>query len=145
VYLARVLCFGGRSEEAIPSLKKAIRLNPFPHSYYFQFLGNAYRTAGRHEEAIRTGKRAVQITPIDLLAHLNLAAVYSLASWEEEARTEAVEVLWIDPRFSLEYCAKHIRYRNQADKEQHIETLPKEGRTEMRAWQKSMILARVET
>jgi tetratricopeptide (TPR) repeat protein len=37
----------GRPEEAIPVLKKALRLNPFPRSSYFLNLGIAYRMTGR--------------------------------------------------------------------------------------------------
>jgi len=54
-YYAMSLNFAGRSEEAIPLIQKAIRLNPNPLSsflnYYVQ-LGNALMFTGRYEEAV---------------------------------------------------------------------------------------------
>jgi TolB-like protein/class 3 adenylate cyclase/lipopolysaccharide biosynthesis regulator YciM len=50
--LGLVLRFAGRPEEAIPAIKKAIRLNPFPPGVYFYNLATAYAYVGQCEEAI---------------------------------------------------------------------------------------------
>ena len=39
----------------------------------------------------------------------------------------AREVLKIQPKFSLEYFAKQIPFKNQADKERYVGALRKEG------------------
>ncbi len=53
-------------------------------------------------------------------AHLYMAAFYSRAGRDKEARIEAAEVLRIDPQFSLDKFAKTVTYKNQEDLEQTI-------------------------
>ncbi|MDH3802895.1 MAG: hypothetical protein OEU80_12530, partial [Deltaproteobacteria bacterium] len=45
--LGLTLSYAGRPEEAIPLLKKAIRLEPFTPGIYYDNLGAAYRNAGQ--------------------------------------------------------------------------------------------------
>jgi Flp pilus assembly protein TadD len=87
--LGRILYCSGRFEEAISVIDKAIRLNPFPPSGTLRGLCMANIRAGRYEEAIAAGKRAIITSPDDFLAHGALAAAYSLAGLQEEARAEA--------------------------------------------------------
>ena len=49
--LAMTLNYSLRSEEALPLLKQAIRLNPFVPRYYHHF-STACRETGRYEEGI---------------------------------------------------------------------------------------------
>jgi tetratricopeptide (TPR) repeat protein len=117
----------GRPEEAIPVLKKALRLNPFPRSSYFLNLGIAYRMTGRYEEAIAIFKKAIKKAPDYLPVHINLAASYIHLGREEEARAEAAEVLRINPKFSLERTAKRSVYKNKAALDRYIDALRKAG------------------
>ena len=87
--LGLILMQSGRPEEAIPVLKKALRLNPFPPVGYFLILGSAYRMTGRYEEAIAMQKKAIKRAPDYLGAHRNLAASYIHLGREEEARAAA--------------------------------------------------------
>ena len=121
------LSFAGRPEEAIVWYKKAIRLDPIPAPLYYLQLGHIYRNAGRYQKAISELKKALHHNPDNLLAHLHLAGAYSSLGREEEARAEAAEVLRIDPKFSLDYWAKTIPYKNQADKDRLIGALRKAG------------------
>jgi adenylate cyclase len=125
--LAFTLSYSGRSEEAIALYKKAIRVNPIPPSSLLTLLGSAYRSAGRYEEAISTYKKVLHRNPDNLFAHLGLASVYSLLGRKEDASAEAAEVLRIDPKFSLDYLAKGIRFTNQADQNLMIGSLRKAG------------------
>jgi adenylate cyclase len=59
--------------------------------------------------------------------HIHLAASYSSLGFEAEAQAEAAEILRIDPKFSLQYFAKTIPYKNQADTERLIASLRKAG------------------
>ena len=74
-YYAMSLNYAGRSEEAIPLIQKAIRLNPNPLSsflsYYVQ-LGNALMYTGRYEEAVSAYKKAIQRAPNHLWSHVML-------------------------------------------------------------------------
>lgn len=47
-----ILEYIGRHEEAIHSLEKAIRMNPFPETWYFFYLSDAYLHTESHEEAM---------------------------------------------------------------------------------------------
>ena len=49
-----------------------------------------------------------------------MAAFYSRAGRDKEARIEAAEVLRINPKFSLEKFAKSVTYKNQEDVERAI-------------------------
>jgi adenylate cyclase len=126
-YLGTALRYAGRHEEAITMYKDAIRLNPIPPSIYHQGLINSYCLTGQYEDAITEGKKAIHLEPNNQIAHAFLAAAYSLGGWEEEARLEAKEVLRINPKFSVDYWAKTIPYKNPGDRELIISGLLKAG------------------
>lgn len=126
-HLAMTLSYVGRPEEAIGLFKKATRLNPMPPNWYLFCLGEAYRLTGQYEKAIATIQKSLQRNPEDIMAHIALATSYIVGGREEDARAEAAEVLRIDPKFSLEYYANTLPYKNQADIELVIDALRKAG------------------
>ncbi len=126
-WYATSLTFAGRPEDAIPLFQKAIRLNPFGPTWYFFNLGNAFENIGQFEEAVLAHKKALQRSPDNLLAHVLLAATYSRMGREKEARVEAAEVLRINPKFSLDYFAKTLPYRDQKMINNFIGALRKVG------------------
>jgi adenylate cyclase len=65
----------------------------------------------RHEEAISAFKKAISISPESPSSHSNLAANYMLIGRENEARTEIVKALEIDPKFSSEAYRKGDLYK----------------------------------
>jgi adenylate cyclase len=108
------LNYAGRPEEAIPLFQKAIRLNPVaPTGILLQFA-NALRITGRYEEAVSAYKKSLEREPNNIFAHANLAATYIMMGREKEARAEAAEVLRINPKFSLDYIAKILPYKDQS-------------------------------
>ena len=126
-HLAMTLNYVGRREEATALFKKAIRLNPMPPNWYLTHLAFNYRFTGKNEEANATFQKVLQRNPDDLWAQIGLAVSYSMEGREKEARAQAAEVLRIDPKFSLEYFAKTIPNKNQADTELTIDALRKAG------------------
>jgi len=127
MHLAMALSFAGRPEEAIALLKKAIRLNPFAPTNYWHNLGRAYRLAWRYEEAVEAYKKALKLAPDNLLAHVGLAATYSLSGQEDEAQAEAKQVLRVQPKFSVERFAKKLPFKDRSETERLIEALRKAG------------------
>ncbi len=123
----KILTFAGRYEESIPELQKAIRLNPIPPNIYLYSLGISYTLTKQYDQAITWCEKAVRREPDSLFARLFLAAAYSRAGRDEEARIEAAEVLRINPKFSLEKFAKSLTYKNQEDVERTISALRKAG------------------
>jgi adenylate cyclase len=125
--VSRVLRYAGRAEEAITWNKKAIRQDPMPFGPYLMGLAHAYWMAGRYEEALPACKKALLGSPNNIFSHMVMVATYISLGREEEARTEAQEVLRIDPKFSLAHWAKRLPFKNQVDTERLIEALRKAG------------------
>ncbi len=109
-------------------LQKSLRLSPIPvHSQVLGLLGNSYRQLGQYEEAIAAYKKTLQIYGSDhLLAHLDLAATYTLMDREKEARAEGAEVMRIDPKFSVERYIKGLPF-DQSIKDRWAAVLRKAG------------------
>jgi adenylate cyclase len=125
--LGLILNFAGRPEEAVGLIEKAMRLNPrYPFSY-LSWLGMAYRLTGRSEEAIAILKAAVTRNPDFLPPHFHLAVIYSELGREEEARTEAAEILRISPNFSLEVWRQRLPFKDPAVLERQLAALRKAG------------------
>jgi len=130
-YLGLALRFGGRPNEAIPVIKKAIRLNPSAPGTYLFNLGLSYLFSGQYEKAIGECKKATTREPNNLGAQIALTVAYGLSGRDEEARATASEVLRINPKFSLDYFTKTLAYKNQTDKDRFIGALRKAGLPEI--------------
>ena len=126
-WYALSLTFAGKPEEAIPLFQKAIRLNPFGPTWYFFNLGNALLITERPDEAVSAYKKALQRSPDNLLAHVLLASTYSIMGLEKEARAEVAEVLRINPKFSLDYFAKSLPFKDRKVTNNLIDALRKAG------------------
>ena len=126
-WLGMVYRYVGRWEDAVVAYEKAIRLNPIPPNFYSYGLGLSYAWTGRYEEAISEFKKAIQNHSDAFYVRLFAAVVYSLAGRDEEARAEAVEVLRLNPNFSLKRWEQTLRYKYQEDQEQFISALSKAG------------------
>jgi adenylate cyclase len=127
-HLGAVLNFAGKYEEAIQSLKKTIRLDPLGPAYYLLWLGHAYRGLGQYEAAITEYKKALNRQSDYRFAHICLAATYSLAGRERDARDEAAAVLRIEPDFSIKNFKKFlIIYKDENYRDNMVEGLRKAG------------------
>jgi len=100
------LHLSGRNEEAIQHIETAIRLDPYPRSEYYSWLGSAYGRAFANgakdpDKAIELCKKALEINPNDLIAHVLLTLIYSERNQMKEARFHASESLRIRPPSSF--------------------------------------------
>jgi adenylate cyclase len=125
--LAEVLSYMGRSEEALEAAAQALRLKPFIADDHLASVGTAYAVAGRYAEAQAPLQRYLRRYPNMLPAHLMLAVVYSELGQAAEARAEAVEVLRLNPQFSLEIHKERAPIKDLAVLERHIAALRKAG------------------
>lgn len=126
--LGFVLLNTGRAEEAIPVLQAAKRLSPaVTIQGYFVDLTTAYRLTGRYKEAIEVAKQGIHHVPDNMVLHVQLAAAYSMAGHEKEARAAASEVLKINPKFMLAWYATTLYFKNQTDIDRTLEALRKAG------------------
>jgi tetratricopeptide (TPR) repeat protein len=126
-FLAYVLCYAGRPEEAIPLIESAERLNPFPLPLQLTWMGMAYRLTGRYEKAIEAAKRAIRAEPNNQFARVHLIVSYIALGREKEAHSEATELLRINPNFSVGLYMKRQLYKNQAESDRLANALYKAG------------------
>ncbi|MBA7693901.1 hypothetical protein ES703_102497 [subsurface metagenome] len=62
-----------------------------------------------------------------MLNHITLTAVLGACGREEDARSQAKELLKVQPNFSVEYFGKRLTHKNDADKELILNGLRKAG------------------
>jgi adenylate cyclase len=127
VMLGKTLVFDGRWEESIPEYKKAIRLNPIPPIMYLYSLGLSYAWTGQSEKAVIWGEKAVHKGPNSFFTRMMMVVIYSLSGRDKEARAEALEVLRINPKFSVEKYKKKLTYKREEDRERVLSALRKAG------------------
>jgi adenylate cyclase len=126
-FLGMGLRFAGRPEEAIPILKKAIRLDPYAPEWYMHVLAGTYREVEKYEQAMKWGEKAVQKNPKNVLSRIVLCSIYSLADRMDEARAQAEEIMRLNPNISLEQLARTYPQKNQVLKKRYIDALRKAG------------------
>jgi adenylate cyclase len=124
---AIILIYLDKIELAIKLLKRALRLNPIPQSYYYDFLGMAYRVNGQYEKAIEVCKKTLIGASHQPGHYLTLAASYIFLGRIEDARKAVDEILRINPNFSLEYYANTLPFKNQEKLDKYINALRKAG------------------
>jgi tetratricopeptide (TPR) repeat protein len=125
--LAGGLSMVGRIDEAVQVGEKALRLEAIPPDDCLLLAGGAYARAGRLEEAQILLRRFLGRYPHKLPAHLELAGAYSELGRDAEARAAIVEVLRINPQFSLEVYKQRVPIKDPAILERHIAALRKAG------------------
>jgi adenylate cyclase len=123
--LGTILNMAGRPAEAITVMHKAMRLNPMPPALYYGFLGSSYRLTDQNEKAVATLEKGLRLQPDNTNCLINLAAAYSEAGRQEDARKTAAELLRLNPKFSAEVYAKI--YKDPAVQERLIGALRKAG------------------
>jgi adenylate cyclase len=127
IWRAQSLMAVDRPAEAVRAIEQALRLTPQPSKLCFLPLGQAYYLLGRTEEAIEPLRRVLSMYPHLMTAHVLLAAAYSEVGREQEARTEAAEVLRLNTKFSLEVHKERMPIKDPAVLERHLAALRKAG------------------
>ncbi len=123
-WVARALIFSGRPADGIGWMKKVMRLDPRRgRDRYFAEVGLAYLAMGRYEESVSALKQCLPAFGNAPGPHLNLAIDYIELGRDDEARTEAAEVLRINPRFS----PRPPVFKDQALNDRFIADLRKAG------------------
>lgn len=82
--------------------------------------------AGQYEEACASLKRLLTRNPKMMIAHVNIAICYVELGWLEEARAAGVEVLRLNPNWSLEFI-RHAPWKDPEIIERHVAALRKAG------------------
>ena len=109
--LGYTLCYAGNFEEAITLGEKSVSLHPLCPWYYLFYLATSYRMGGRYEEALALYRHIITHAQKEevfrlFVANIGLVEVYSEMGRVEEVHTKTLEILRIDPSFSLENWSK---------------------------------------
>jgi Flp pilus assembly protein TadD len=83
--LAGTLILAGKSQQAVPLLQAALRINPTVEGYIN--LGFVYYSGGQYDLAAQEWQRAIDLAPEDAGAYANLGDAYRHLGNLDEART----------------------------------------------------------
>lgn len=72
-------------------------------------------------------KKSSTLNPNFWAVHMNLACAYSELGQEEEARTEAAELLRLSPHFSPEVFRQRAPFKDPATEERYFNCLRQAG------------------
>ncbi len=98
---AWILNYAGRPIEALASMEKALRLNPRPTASYLEVLGEIRFVQGLYDESASIFERVLQINPNYTRARMWIAAAFAHAGSMDRAQWEAIELMVLNPNFSL--------------------------------------------
>jgi adenylate cyclase len=99
--LGGALLLDGKPEEAISTFQRAIRLDPESESVYAGPLGIANLFIERYQEAVPLLEQHVTAIPNDTFARSMLAVAYSELGREQDAGTQASEIMRLNPGYRL--------------------------------------------
>ncbi len=126
-FLGFTLNWVGRPEEAISLAQKAMRFSPLHASWYVAVAAHAYRLLKRSEDAVVLYQRSIKQTPDYISPHIGLTASYAEMGRLDDARTQAAEVLRIDPRYSIGRYATALTYKQPEHVQRNLEALRAAG------------------
>jgi Tfp pilus assembly protein PilF len=98
--MAGIKTYIGRPAEAVPLMRRAMRLNPQAGHLYFLNLGRAYLALGDLEQARVNLEHALSRNLVNLEAHIYMAALHVMAGDNASAAWEAEEIRALQPGFS---------------------------------------------
>lgn len=95
-----VKTYTGHPAESVPLLRTAMRLDPRASYLYFLILGRAYLFLGDLEQARVNLEQALSRNPVNLEAHVYMAALHVMAGDKAAAAWQAEEIRALQPGFS---------------------------------------------
>jgi adenylate cyclase len=114
----------GRAEEAVKSIRKAMRLNPVYPDWYGQALMFALYNARRYEEVVAVSKT---INVRHVVTHVVLAGSYAYMDQLDKAHLSAAHVLENNPNFTLGWWRERQNFSHQVTLDHYMDGLSKAG------------------
>jgi adenylate cyclase len=115
-----VLVGAGKSDEAIRIGEANMRLDPFYPPFAAGWSGLAFYMLKRYQEAIRSLREAVSRAPNWGAGHAWLAAALAQSGRVEEARAEAIEVLRINPMYTIDGTQRRVSVFRLSEDADHL-------------------------
>jgi tetratricopeptide (TPR) repeat protein len=126
-FLATVLIFVGRAEEALGHVETAMRLNPhFPFWYYYA-LGASQFMLTRYDAAIESFEKAIERNPAWTSTHRILVAAYGQLGMIDEAEWEMEELRMLGFEPTLANWRSKIQIEDPAYLARYFDGLRKAG------------------
>jgi adenylate cyclase len=126
-FLATVLVFVGRAEEALGHVETAMRLNPhFPFWYYYA-LGASQFMLTRYDAAIESLKKAIERNPAWTSTHSILVAAYGQLGKTDEAEWEMEELRMLGFEPTLANWRSKVQIEDPAYLARYFDGLRKAG------------------
>ena len=126
-FLATVLVFVGRAEEALGHVETAMRLNPhFPFWYYYA-LGASQFMLTRYDAAIESFEKAIERNPTWTYTHRILVAAYGQLGMIDEAEWEMEELRTLGFEPTLANWRSRLQFQDPAYLARYIDGLRKAG------------------
>jgi adenylate cyclase len=117
----------GHPLAAIPSIQRAILLDPAFTQQYLHFLGSAYLVAGQFEAAVASLRERIRLQPTTDLSRAFLASALGHLGGLDEARSVWNELKDVNPKYSLAEHLARLPFQNHADLDRIREGLHKAG------------------
>ena len=99
--LGGIRTYVGQPDETLPLLREAMRLRPDAGYLYYLLLGRAYYFLDNCNQGLINLREAANRNPANLETHIYLAACMIRQDDIEGAEWEALEILGIDPDFTM--------------------------------------------
>ena len=114
------LMYAGNSRRAIDILEASMRLDPFYGSMTECILGAAHYMLRQYVQAMQVLRNCVSRAPNLRSAHVWLAATYARLELLKDARAEVVEVLRLEPSYTIAGTTRRIIAFKQAKDAKHF-------------------------
>jgi adenylate cyclase len=126
-WYAQILVFAGEPAKGISLVQKALRMNPFPPSWYYNGLFWAYFSLRNYERAIQACVKGINFDQRNIRSRLNLILGYVMLGLENEAHAQAQEALNIFPSLSFESFSQGLPFKDHSENERVLDALRKAG------------------
>src|SRR5262249_45813691 len=122
------LVYAGKQRQAIELIQAHVRLDPFYPPLALCVLGMAHYMLKQYSQALAVLRNFVSHAPNMRPAHLWLAATYAQLGQVKEARSEADEVLRLQPDYTIAGTSKKfIAFKHTRDEEHFLDGMRKAG------------------
>ena len=121
------LMYAGRAAEALEPIAMAMRLDPLYPAMVLHFLAQANFSLGKYEIAAQQLVDRIARNPGTDASRMLLASCYGHLGRTEDARAAWVELLKVNPDFSLMQRARVLPYKDARDFQRIAEGLAKAG------------------
>jgi adenylate cyclase len=125
IAIGLALMYAGRSAEAVEPLAMAMRLDPHYSPIVLHFVAQADFSLGRYETAAQRLLERIARTPGTDSSRMLLASCYGHLGRAEDARSAWLELLKVNPDFSLMQRARVLPYKDARDFQRIVEGLAK--------------------